>query len=126
MSSWAANLIRLARKQRGLSQRQLARLAATSQAAIAAYESGRRAPTLETLARIVRAAGLDLRIRLEALDDHDTWLERYEASLPAEVVRAWRSRDRELLTAARAQEQNRLEPAIARSCRRQPGPKHDR
>lgn len=100
MSTWAANLIRMARKERGLSQRQLARMATTSQAAIAAYESGRRSPSLETLARIVRAAGLDLRIRLEPLDNHDDWLERYEASLPAEVVRAWRSRDRELLTAA--------------------------
>lgn len=101
MSTWAANLITLARRQRGLSQRQLAAKAATSQAAIAAYESGRRSPSLETLARIVRAAGLDLRIRLEPLDDHDDWLARYEASLPAAVVRAWRERDRELLRSAR-------------------------
>jgi transcriptional regulator with XRE-family HTH domain len=100
MSSWAGNLIRLARRERGLSQRDLARRAATSQAAIAAYESGRRSPSLETLARIVRAAGLDLRIRMEPLDDHDAWLSRYEANLPPDVVHAWRERDRELLPPA--------------------------
>ncbi len=107
MSDWAANLIRLARKERGLSQRRLAGMAATSQAAIAAYESGRRSPSLDTLARIVRAAGLDLRIRLEPLDDHDDWMARYEASLPAEVVQGWRRRDRELVAAARKGKETR-------------------
>lgn len=76
MSTWAGNLIKLAREETGLSQRALARRAKTSQAAISAYEAGRRSPTLETLVRIVRAAGLDLRIRLEPQDDHDVWLAR--------------------------------------------------
>lgn len=99
-TTWAGDLIRLARRERGLSQRELARKAATSQAAIAAYESGRRSPSLETLARIVRSAGLDLRIRVEPLDDHDEWLHRFEESLPREVVRAWRLRDQDLLATA--------------------------
>ncbi len=101
MSTWAGNLIRVARHRQRLSQRELARRAGTSQAAIAAYEGGRRSPTLETLTRIVRAAGLDLRIRMEPLDDHDDWLRRYEATLPAEVVAAWHARDRELLDQGR-------------------------
>ncbi|MGH2751852.1 MAG: helix-turn-helix transcriptional regulator [Actinomycetota bacterium] len=101
MSSWAGNLIRLARHDGGLSQRDLARLAGTSQAAIAAYETGRRSPTMDTLTRIVRAAGRDLRIRIVAGDDHDEWLARYEAALPTGVVRAWRERDRQLLEQAR-------------------------
>lgn len=109
MSTWAGNLIRLARHDSGLSQRELARLARTSQAAIVAYEAGRRSPTLDTLARIVRAAGRDLRIRLEAADDHDEWLARYEADLPAEVVQAWRARDRGLL------EQGSRESQVTRS-----------
>lgn len=100
MGTWAGNLILMARQGRGLSQRELARKARTSQAAIAAYEAGRRSPTLDTLARIVRAAGVDLRIRLEALDDHDEWIARYEASLPPEVVESWRRRDRELIALA--------------------------
>lgn len=100
MSTWAGNLIRIARQERELSQRDLARSAGTSQAAIAAYEAGKRSPTLETLARIIRAAGLDLRIRMEPLDDHDEWLARYEASLPPDEVARWRAREREFLNAS--------------------------
>ena len=103
MSAWAGNLVRLARLERGLSQRELARLAATSQAAIAAYESGKRSPSLDTLARIIRAAGLDLRIQLAPADTHDEWLAQYERSLPPEVVEASRRKDRDLVAAARAE-----------------------
>lgn len=109
MANWVGNLIRLARHDSGLSQRELARRAGTSQAAIAAYEGGKRSPTLDTLARVVRAAGRDLRIRLEASDDHDEWLARYESALPPGVVREWRSRDRELLEQARREKSSRSE-----------------
>ena len=85
MSTWAANLIKLARRDAGLSQRELARRAGTSQGAIAAYEAGKRSPTLETLARIVRAAGQDLRIQVVGYDDHDDAMAAYEASLPDET-----------------------------------------
>lgn len=101
MSTWAGNLILLARRKKGLSQRELARRAKTSQAAIAAYEAGRRSPSLDNLARIIRAAGADLRIRLEALEDHDDWLRHFEAELPPQVIEAWRRRDQELVAAAR-------------------------
>lgn len=84
MSTWAGNLIKLARSDGGLSQRELAKRAGTSQGAIAAYESGQRSPTLETLSRIVRAAGQDLRIQVVAYDDHDDAMAAYEASLSAE------------------------------------------
>lgn len=96
MTTWAGNLMKLARLDAGLSQRALARRARTSQAAIAAYESGRRSPSLETLARIVRAAGQDLRIRVVAYDDHDDAMEAYEASLSDET-RAALVRERERL-----------------------------
>ena len=85
MSTWAGNLIKLARRDAGLSQRDLARAAGTSQGAIAAYESGRRSPTLKTLTRIVRAAGQDLRIQVVAYDDHDDAMAAYEASLSDET-----------------------------------------
>lgn len=103
MGAWAGNLIRMARLEKGLSQRELARLAATSQAAIAAYEAGKRSPTLDTLARIIRAAGLDLRIQIAPADSHDEWLALYERSLPPEVVEASRQRDSALVAAARAE-----------------------
>lgn len=103
MSTWAGNLIKLARRDAGLSQRELARAAGTSQGAIAAYESGHRSPTLETLTRIVRAAGRDLRIQVVGYDDHDDALAAYEASLSAET-RAALARER-----ARLREQARRE-----------------
>ncbi|HUC32787.1 MAG TPA: helix-turn-helix transcriptional regulator, partial [Ilumatobacteraceae bacterium] len=48
------------RRRRALSLRRLARRGGTSHATIAAYESGRVAPTVDTLERLVRAAGCDL------------------------------------------------------------------
>lgn len=47
------------RRRAGLTQAELARLAGTSQPTIAAYESGTKSPTLTTLSRIARAAGLE-------------------------------------------------------------------
>lgn len=101
MSTWAGNLIKLARHDGGMSQRDLAKRARTSQAAIAAYESGRRSPTLETLIRIVRAAGQDLRIQVVAYDDHDDAVTAYEASLPEETRTALERERSRLRRAAR-------------------------
>lgn len=53
----AASTIQTAREHAGLSKRELARRAHTSPAAIVAYESGTRDPTVGTLARIVAATG---------------------------------------------------------------------
>lgn len=101
MTTWAGNLIKLARLQQGLTQRQLAERAGTSQAAIAAYEASRRSPTVETLVRIIRSAGLDLRMGLSEPDGHDEWLARYEASLPQEALDEVRRLDAALVRNAR-------------------------
>lgn len=98
MTTWAGNLIKLARHDAGLSQRQLAKRAGTSQATLSAYEAGRKSPSLDTLARIVRAAGRDLRIQVVAYDDHDDLIRAYEASLP-EATRAALRRERSRLRA---------------------------
>jgi transcriptional regulator with XRE-family HTH domain len=89
VSTWAGNLIKIARRDAGLSQRELARRAETSQATLSAYESGKKSPTLETLARIVRAAGLDLRISVVPYDPHDDWIASYQANLTPEQVKRW-------------------------------------
>lgn len=60
----AASTLRRARRRAGLSLRGLAARADTSHSALAAYEAGRKVPTVETLDRIVRAAGYDLDIEL--------------------------------------------------------------
>lgn len=65
-----------------MTQLELARRAGTSQSAIALYEGGRRSPTMDTLQRILLAAGLELRVRLEVADDHDDQLARWFDSLP--------------------------------------------
>lgn len=114
MSNWGGNLIYLARRGANLSQRELAMRAKTSQAAIAAYESGKRSPTLETLARIVGAADQELRIRLAPLDDHDGWIKRYEATLPPEVIAEWQRQDQDLLRQAGTEAAQRRNKAASR------------
>lgn len=71
----AAQAIRVAREKAHLSKRELARRAHTSPAAIVAYESGTREPSLPTLQRILSAAGawVDLNLVVApALPDAET------------------------------------------------------
>jgi transcriptional regulator with XRE-family HTH domain len=77
-----AGLIRLAREKSGLTQTDLAERAGMSQQTISAYETGRKEPTLSFLQRLLAAAGFEMRIRLEPLDDHDRTLEALLESLP--------------------------------------------
>lgn len=60
----AAALIRDARAGAGMTQRQLALLAGTSQPTLAAYESGSKSPSVRTLDRIIRSAGQTLAVQL--------------------------------------------------------------
>ena len=53
------NAVRELRRSADLTQAELARAAGTSQPTIAAYESGRKSPSLRTLSRIARAVGLE-------------------------------------------------------------------
>ena len=64
MKGSAATVIHEARTLAGLSQRELARRAGTSQAVISAYENKRRDPVLAHLVAIVQAAGYELDLRL--------------------------------------------------------------
>ena len=59
-----ATTLVMARARAGLSLRQLARRAGTSHSTIAAYEAGRKVPSVETFDRIVKASGLTLHIEL--------------------------------------------------------------
>jgi transcriptional regulator with XRE-family HTH domain len=69
--STAAALLQLARLKAGLSQRQLAERASVPTTMISAYERDQRQPTLPTLLRLLRAAGFDLRMRLEPYETAD-------------------------------------------------------
>jgi transcriptional regulator with XRE-family HTH domain len=99
--TFSRHLIRIARRQAGLTQTELAQRASTSQAAISAYESGRRSPSVETLARILGAAGFELRMRLEPPDMHDASRHAAEALLPNEAVDAFSAAETERVRRAR-------------------------
>jgi transcriptional regulator with XRE-family HTH domain len=77
--STAAALLQLARLKAGLSQRELAERAGVPPTMISAYERGKRQPTLETLMRLLKAAGFELRMRLEPCDSQDDVLADLEA-----------------------------------------------
>ena len=66
----SSDLIRRARRRAGLSQRELAARAETSHATLAAYETGAKVPRVDTLDRILQAAGyvpdVELRPRADA------------------------------------------------------------
>ncbi|HET7385934.1 MAG TPA: helix-turn-helix transcriptional regulator [Nocardioidaceae bacterium] len=65
------DLVREARKRAGLSQRELAEKAGTTQSALSRLERGRSAPSFDTVLRLVRLCGLDLDIMLVERDDSD-------------------------------------------------------
>ena len=62
----SADLLIAAREKSGLTQTQMARIAKTSQSAIAAYEAGNREPTVPVLQRMLAATGHNLMIAFEA------------------------------------------------------------
>ena len=77
----AGNLLRIARVQVGISQRQLAAAAGVAQSTIARIESGARQPSLPLLAKILAAVDLQPRITLEAYDPHDDVLDSLDKGL---------------------------------------------
>jgi len=60
----ASSLIAQAREHAGITQVELARLAGTSQSAIAAYESGAKSPSVRTLNKVIRACGMGIAVDL--------------------------------------------------------------
>lgn len=56
------NAVKLLRARARVTQARLAELGGTSQPAIAAYEAGRKTPTLRTLERLAKAVGLTLAV----------------------------------------------------------------
>jgi transcriptional regulator with XRE-family HTH domain len=61
-------LLKEARDRAGLTQRELARRAGTSQAMVARIERGQQSPSVATLERLVRACGLELRVETSGGD----------------------------------------------------------
>jgi len=78
----AAGLLRLAGDKANMTQTDLALQAGITQQSISAYETGRKEPTIPTLVRLLAAAGSEMRIRLEPIDDHDATLAAFIEALP--------------------------------------------
>lgn len=86
----AGELLRAARRQRGLSQADLARRAATTQNYVSRIERGAVEPSLPTLQRFVHATGMRLRVDVESLpvgnEDRRQLRADFEASTPEQRV----------------------------------------
>ena len=65
-------ILREARLRTGITQRELARRAGTSQSVVARIEQGRSDPSTATLARLLAAAGFELRAELTPIVVADT------------------------------------------------------
>ena len=82
----AAEIVRQARKLRGWTQTELARAARIPQSSVARWESGRVSPRVDSLRRVLEAAGL--RVQVELADD-----DRIDSDQLAERL-DWRPIDR--------------------------------
>jgi transcriptional regulator with XRE-family HTH domain len=103
----AGSLLLSARLKAGLTQQEFADRLGISQSAVAAYESGRRQPTIPTLMRWLSATGFDLRMTLVPHEDHDSVLESLERLRSPEEQERWSLYQRRRVQAAR----ERLEQA---------------
>lgn len=66
-----ADLVREARKRAGITQRELAERAGTTQSAVARLERGRTSPSFDMVLRLVRLCGYRLDVALDPYDDSD-------------------------------------------------------
>jgi transcriptional regulator with XRE-family HTH domain len=69
--SRGGDLIREARRRAGLTQQEAAERVGTTQSAIARWERGGSAPSMDTTMRVLRALGFDLEYALVDYDDSD-------------------------------------------------------
>ena len=87
-STVAGSLLALARVRLNLTQRELAARSGVAQSTIARIELGRVDPGFESVLRILASVGLEPRIHLETLDNHDQLLrERHSRRSDAERER---------------------------------------
>jgi transcriptional regulator with XRE-family HTH domain len=104
-------MLRQARRDAGLSQRELAARAGTSQAAINRYESARSLPDLPTLDRLFLACGQRLTLRAEPVDP-DSLRQLQESLALSPLQRVERVRRQTALAAAaeQARSEGRVRP----------------
>ena len=83
----ARRLLSEARRRAGIPQAEIARRAGTSQPAVARIERGHSSPTLETLERLLAAAGFELRLELVPKATPDPLVEAYKRDVDRTLLR---------------------------------------
>jgi transcriptional regulator with XRE-family HTH domain len=95
----SAILLRDARRRAGLSQRDLALKAGTVQSVVARVEGGHTSPSVDTLSRLLHAAGFDYRAAIAPRPAEDSVIALYKKDIDRSLLRenARRSVDRRVL-----------------------------
>lgn len=85
---YGGDLVCEARKRTGLSQRELAGRAGTTQSSIARLERGASSPTFEMVRKLIRCCGFQLNVSIVPWDDSDlVQAQRLENLTPEERLR---------------------------------------
>ena len=79
--------VETARARAGLTQRALAARARTAQSLVARIERGQANPTVDTLARLLSAAGFDLKVELVPKPARDPVIEAYKRGIDRTLLR---------------------------------------
>ena len=80
-------IIQRARTQAQLSQRDLASRAQTTQSVIARIEGGRTSPTVDTVERLITAAGFDISIEITPRAAPDPVIEAFKRDIDRSLLR---------------------------------------
>jgi transcriptional regulator with XRE-family HTH domain len=86
-SSWPALVLREARTRAGLSQRDLAARAGTTQSVVGRLEAGIASPNVDTLERLLAAAGFRVHTELRPLAAEDPVIEAYKRDIDRTLLR---------------------------------------
>ena len=82
-----AGLVREARMRAGLSQRQLAERARTTQSVVGRVEANLGNPSIETIARLLAAAGFELHAELRPRSPQDALVDAYKRDIDRTLLR---------------------------------------
>jgi len=87
MDTIAASLVRDARTRSGLTQRELAARAGTTQSVVGRLESGVGSPRLDTLERLLGAAGFRAKVELEPIPPEDAVVAAFKKDIDRTLLR---------------------------------------
>jgi len=87
MNTFSPSLVREARTRAGLTQWELARRAGTTQSAVGRLEAGVGSPRVDTVERLLEAAGFRARVELEPLAPQDAVVAAYKADIDRSLLR---------------------------------------